>query len=81
MPCQQNDPELWFEESPESVAEAAALCATCPVKDAYLKRALANREPFGVWGGQLFSNGRIVQPRRRRRVGRPAKAEKSGQAA
>jgi WhiB family redox-sensing transcriptional regulator len=36
-----------------------------------LAGALARREPWGVWGGQLFRNGRILATKRRR--GRPPK--------
>ncbi len=36
-----------------------------------LEGALARREPWGVWGGQLFVNGRILPQKRKR--GRPPK--------
>ena len=31
--------------------KAKAICARCPVISNCLKDALANNEPFGVWGG------------------------------
>jgi WhiB family transcriptional regulator, redox-sensing transcriptional regulator len=71
VPCQQEDPELWFAEAPDDVEFAKALCGTCPVQQACLAGALQRREPWGVWGGQLFIAGVIV-PRKRPR-GRPRK--------
>ena len=38
---------------------------------AALAGALERREPWGVWGGQLFLNGRLLAVKRRR--GRPPK--------
>ena len=71
VPCQQEDPELWFAESPDDVEFAKALCGTCPIQRACLDGALQRREPWGVWGGQLFSNGKVLASKRRR--GRPPK--------
>ena len=71
IPCQQEDPELWFAETPDDVEFAKALCGTCPVQRACLDGALQRREPWGVWGGQLFVAG-VVVPRKRPR-GRPRK--------
>ena len=31
--------------------KAKAICSTCPVISDCLKAALANHEPYGVWGG------------------------------
>lgn len=71
MPCQANDPELWFAERPDDVEFAKALCAECPLQQACLAGAAERREPWGVWGGQLFERG-VVIPRKRPR-GRPRK--------
>jgi WhiB family transcriptional regulator, redox-sensing transcriptional regulator len=71
IPCQQEDPELWFAESPEDVDFAKSLCGTCPVQRACLVGAVQRREPWGVWGGQLFAGGHIVSRKRPR--GRPRK--------
>lgn len=71
IPCQQEDPELWFAEAPNDVEFAKALCGTCPVQDACLQGALSRREPWGVWGGQLFQSGAIAAQKRPR--GRPRK--------
>ncbi|MGH3831682.1 MAG: WhiB family transcriptional regulator [Pseudonocardiaceae bacterium] len=71
-PCQVHDPDLWFAESPAELERAKQLCAGCPLKAACLDSALARREPWGVWGGELLEHG-IVIPRKRPR-GRPSKA-------
>ncbi len=73
IPCRVNDAELWFAESPADVELAKALCRECPVRAACLTGALERREPWGVWGGELFIAG-VVVPRKRPR-GRPRKCE------
>lgn len=73
LPCRVNDPELWFAESPSDVECAKALCTDCPVQAMCLEGALDRREPWGVWGGELFLQG-VVIPRKRPR-GRPRKNE------
>jgi WhiB family transcriptional regulator, redox-sensing transcriptional regulator len=71
VPCRVNDAELWFAETPEAVEFAKALCRTCPVQRDCLIGAIDRREPWGVWGGELFVSGTVV-PRKRPR-GRPRK--------
>lgn len=71
LPCRVNDPELWFAESPSDVEFAKALCKDCPVQQMCLTGALERREPWGVWGGEIFLQG-VVIPRKRPR-GRPRK--------
>ena len=73
LPCRLNDPELFFAESPEDVEFAKSLCRGCPMREPCLAGALERREPWGVWGGELFSSG-VVVPRKRPR-GRPRKDE------
>ena len=73
LPCRIYDPELFFAEKPEDVEFAKALCQSCPIRVQCLAGALARREPWGVWGGELFVQGVIV-PRKRPR-GRPRKIE------
>jgi len=73
LPCRVNNPELWFAESPADVEFAKALCQSCPVQALCLDGALTRREPWGVWGGQLFLQGAVI-PRKRPR-GRPRKNE------
>lgn len=62
---------LFFSEELRDIATAKRICATCPVLERCLEGALARKEPLGVWGGQLFANGRILVAKRRR--GRPPK--------
>jgi WhiB family redox-sensing transcriptional regulator len=73
IPCRSYDPEVFFAETPADVEYAKSLCTTCPVKAACLQGALERREPWGVWGGELFVQG-VVVPRKRPR-GRPRKNE------
>jgi WhiB family transcriptional regulator, redox-sensing transcriptional regulator len=72
LPC-TDDPGLFFAESPDDVETAKALCLECPGRAACLAGALERREPWGVWGGELFLRGAIV-PRKRPR-GRPRKTD------
>lgn len=62
---------LFFSEELQDIAAAKAMCAECPVLAPCLEGAMARREPWGVWGGQLFLNGKILASKRRR--GRPPK--------
>ena len=66
---------LFFSEELGDIATAKRICALCPVMDRCLEGALARREPWGVWGGQLFRNGRILATKRRR--GRPPREPRS----
>ena len=74
-PCATvDDPDVFFPEGkngPENLAQARALCATCPGAPACLFAALARNEQWGVWGGELFEDGKIVAAKRR--PGRPRK--------
>lgn len=88
LPCRLVDPEAFFAESPADVEHAKALCGDCPVREMCLAGALERREPWGVWGGELFVQGEVVARKRPR--GRPRKppvsepfvpAAKSGQEA
>ncbi|MGH9165492.1 MAG: WhiB family transcriptional regulator [Acidimicrobiales bacterium] len=62
---------LFFSEQLDDIARAKAVCARCPVQEPCLTGALERREPWGVWGGQLFQNGRVLAFKRKR--GRPRK--------
>ena len=62
---------LFFSEELQDIAVAKGICALCPVIAPCLEGAIRRREPWGVWGGQLFLNGRILAVKRRR--GRPPK--------
>ncbi|MFC4032554.1 WhiB family transcriptional regulator [Streptomyces polygonati] len=71
VPCRTYDPEVFFAESPADVEYAKSLCQTCPVREACLAGAKDRREPWGVWGGELFIQGVVVARKRPR--GRPRK--------
>ncbi len=75
IPCREYDAELWFAESTAEVELAKSLCAECPVREGCLAGAVERREPWGVWGGEVFVGG-VVVPRKRGR-GRPRKDESS----
>jgi len=70
FPC-ADDPDLFFAESPDDVELAKSLCGGCQFRASCLTGAVERREPWGVWGGELFLRGEIV-PRKRAR-GRPRK--------
>ena len=71
LPCHTADPELFFSEQPAVIAQAKALCGSCPMRDKCLQGALSRAEPCGVWGGELFDEGQVIQSKRT--PGRPAK--------
>lgn len=60
VPCRSYDPEVFFAESPADVEYAKSLCRTCPLVEACLAGAKERREPWGVWGGELFVQGVVV---------------------
>lgn len=72
--CRTGDGALarvFFSEELQDIAHAKTICAECPVMLPCLETAIARHEPWGVWGGQLFLNGKILATKRRR--GRPPK--------
>ncbi len=62
---------LFFSEQLDDIARAKAICQVCPLIEPCLQGALERREPWGVWGGQLFANGKVLAFKRKR--GRPPK--------
>ena len=62
---------LFFSDHVVDVARAKAMCALCPLAQQCLDGALEREEPWGVWGGQLLSGGRIIADKRP--SGRPPK--------
>jgi WhiB family redox-sensing transcriptional regulator len=62
---------LFFSDAPLDVARAKAICGKCTLAAACLESAIERAEPWGVWGGELLENGRIVVNKRPR--GRPPK--------
>jgi len=71
LPCRVLDVDLWFADSPAELEQAKAYCADCPVRVGCLAGALDRREPWGVWGGEIFSQGAVIARKRPR--GRPRK--------
>jgi WhiB family redox-sensing transcriptional regulator len=62
---------LFFSDQIPDIVRAKRICATCPAIEPCLAGALERQEPWGVWGGQLFLNGKVLSQKRRR--GRPPK--------
>jgi WhiB family redox-sensing transcriptional regulator len=62
---------LFFSDQLLDIARAKAICAKCALQDECLAGALEREEPWGVWGGELLSSGRIVTSKRP--CGRPPK--------
>lgn len=62
---------LFFSEDLSEIARAKAICANCPVREPCLDVAVERRESWGVWGGELLMNGKVLAAKRRR--GRPPK--------
>jgi WhiB family redox-sensing transcriptional regulator len=72
LPCQQHDPGLWFSILPAELNLAKTYCRGCRNRQPCLAGALERAEPAGVWGGEIFEQGRIIESKRPR--GRPRKA-------
>lgn len=62
---------MFFSEDLTDVIRATRVCARCPVQLLCLETAIERAEPWGVWGGHVFRNGRILTTKRR--AGRPPK--------
>jgi phosphoribosylaminoimidazole carboxylase (NCAIR synthetase) len=62
---------LFFSDHVVDIARAKAICAKCALRERCLDDALQRQEPWGVWGGELLSGGRIVAVKRP--CGRPPK--------
>jgi WhiB family transcriptional regulator, redox-sensing transcriptional regulator len=79
VPCRVQNADLWFAETPAELEQAKAMCQDCPARLACLAGALERREPWGVWGGEIFERGVIIARKRPR--GRPRKHGRREQAA
>lgn len=66
--CRGVDPDIFYpaSEDDEDAAEAKAICAACPVREACLEHALLVREKHGVWGGLTERERRRVIRQRRK---------------
>jgi len=72
--CRSDEAGLFFAPSKEPTAarlsreeHAKRVCARCPVLIECREHALAQPEPYGVWGGLTAAERRVVLARRRRR--------------
>ena len=66
--CRGLDAEIFYPvtEDEADAAEAKAVCAVCPVRQACLEHAMAHREREGVWGGTTErERRRLVRQRRK----------------
>jgi WhiB family transcriptional regulator, redox-sensing transcriptional regulator len=68
LPCGANS-GLWFSDLPAELELAKAACQPCPLRQACLAGAVERREPWGVWGGEIFEKGVVIEAKRPR--GRP----------
>ena len=61
--CRGSDPNVFFPESGQSAAIAAALatCEACPVRAPCLAYALASPQKPGVWGGSTVNDRRRLR--------------------
>ena len=69
LPCHNTNPEIFFADDDATINAAKSICGGCPVRQKCLTAALSRQEPCGVWGGELFEDGAIIE--RKRRAGRP----------
>ncbi len=62
---------IFFSDEIPDIRRAKQICRGCPVRIVCLQGAGDRREPAGVWGAELFVNGKILPVKRPR--GRPPK--------
>lgn len=74
LPCRDAQAaDLFFSERPADLEQAKTLCADCPLLVECRQGAIDRGEPWGVWGGAIFDDGRIIAVKRGR--GRPRKQQ------
>lgn len=62
--CRDEDRDIFFPTQGASVAEAKAICATCPVRRPCAEHAITHPEPFGIWGGLSERQRRQIRRQR-----------------
>jgi WhiB family redox-sensing transcriptional regulator len=63
--CREVPPSVFFPSDGVGVQAAQRICVDCPVAEACLEYALANRIDHGVWGGRSErARRRILRSRR-----------------
>ncbi|MGH9264658.1 MAG: WhiB family transcriptional regulator [Acidimicrobiales bacterium] len=70
--CRDLDTGLFFPETEEEAAQALAVCAACPVREACLEFALITRQDDGVWGGMTETDRKRLRRRRQEAARRQA---------
>jgi WhiB family transcriptional regulator, redox-sensing transcriptional regulator len=64
--CRGVDTNIFFPATDEEAEPAKIVCAACPVREACLEHALADREREGIWGGATErERRRIIRQRRK----------------
>jgi AraC-like DNA-binding protein len=53
------DPDVWFSETAENIAQAKEACGFCPVRAECAE--LGKNEEFGIWGGMTPEDRRSAQ--------------------
>ncbi|HEX9695346.1 MAG TPA: WhiB family transcriptional regulator [Actinomycetota bacterium] len=73
---------LFFSEDEAEIALAKQVCGDCPLRLPCHEGAVERREPWGVWGGELFDRGTPIarKPRRGRPPKQPAEVAAGGDA-
>ena len=64
--CSGVDSDVFFpasEEDEQAVAQAKAICAECPVREACLQYAFETNQEAGVWGGFAEDDRRRLRKR------------------
>lgn len=64
--CRGLDAQIFYPDPEEEADEAKSVCAICPVRQACLEHALAQREREGVWGGCTERERRRILRQRRK---------------
>lgn len=64
--CRGLGPDIFYPITDDEAEEAKAVCAVCPVHQACLEHALAQREREGVWGGTTERERRRLARQRRK---------------
>ena len=59
--CRGLDVDLFFNDRGESVAEAKAVCARCPVLEPCRAYALSDALLPGIWGGTTFKDRKRIR--------------------
>lgn len=61
--CRGHDSDIWFDQDDASVAQAKAICRTCPVVDSC--RQYGWNERYGTWGSMSVAERKRVKRKRR----------------